>query len=77
MFDVVLRGASVIDGSGSPAVRADVTVTFGALKPGLLIDPGQALSVGEALRSFTVDAAYVHEKVSPLAQKGDLSRFIL
>jgi len=25
---------------GGPAVRADVTVTFGALKPGLLIDPG-------------------------------------
>jgi hydroxyethylthiazole kinase-like uncharacterized protein yjeF len=25
-----------------PAVRADVTVTFGALKPGLLIDPGQS-----------------------------------
>jgi alanine racemase len=24
-----------------PAVRADVTVTFGAVKPGLLIDPGQ------------------------------------
>src|SRR5580700_4210002 len=23
-----------------PAVRADVTVTFGAIKPGLLIDPG-------------------------------------
>jgi ATP-dependent HslUV protease ATP-binding subunit HslU len=27
--------------------------------------------------SFVVDAAYVHERVSPLAQKGDLSRFIL
>ncbi len=27
--------------------------------------------------SVRVDAAYVHEKVSPLAQKGDLSRFIL
>jgi predicted amidohydrolase YtcJ len=27
-------------------------------KSGLLIDPGQALTVGEALRSFTVDAAY-------------------
>jgi len=27
----------VVDG---PAVRADVTVTFGAIKPGLLIDPG-------------------------------------
>ncbi|MSP31125.1 MAG: ATP-dependent protease ATPase subunit HslU, partial [Acetobacteraceae bacterium] len=27
--------------------------------------------------TFTVDAAYVGEKVSPLAQKGDLSRFIL
>ncbi|MGH8892350.1 MAG: NAD(P)H-hydrate epimerase, partial [Actinomycetes bacterium] len=25
-----------------PAVRADVTVTFGALKPGLLVDPGAA-----------------------------------
>ena len=23
-----------------PAVQADVTVTFGAIKPGLLIDPG-------------------------------------
>ena len=27
----------VVDG---PAVRADVTVTFGAIKPGLLVDPG-------------------------------------
>ncbi len=27
--------------------------------------------------SVTVDAAYVHERVAPLAQKGDLSRFIL
>ena len=26
-----------------PAVRADVTVTFGAIKPGLLIDPGAGL----------------------------------
>jgi ATP-dependent HslUV protease ATP-binding subunit HslU len=29
---------------------------------------------GEAVE---VDAAYVNEKVAPLAQKGDLSRFIL
>jgi ATP-dependent HslUV protease ATP-binding subunit HslU len=27
--------------------------------------------------SVSVDAAYVHDKVAPLAQKGDLSRFIL
>ncbi|MBW4093388.1 MAG: ATP-dependent protease ATPase subunit HslU [Proteobacteria bacterium] len=27
--------------------------------------------------TISVDAAYVHERVSPLAQKGDLSRFIL
>jgi ATP-dependent HslUV protease ATP-binding subunit HslU len=27
--------------------------------------------------TITVDAAYVSEKVAPLAQKGDLSRFIL
>jgi ATP-dependent HslUV protease ATP-binding subunit HslU len=26
---------------------------------------------------ITVDAAYVNEKVAPLAKKGDLSRFIL
>jgi ATP-dependent protease HslVU (ClpYQ) ATPase subunit len=26
---------------------------------------------------LTVDAAYVNERVAPLAQKGDLSRFIL
>jgi ADP-dependent NAD(P)H-hydrate dehydratase / NAD(P)H-hydrate epimerase len=30
-------GTGVVDG---PAVQADVTVTFGTLKPGLLIDPG-------------------------------------
>ena len=28
--------------AGAVAVRADVTVTFGALKPGLLVDPGAA-----------------------------------
>jgi ATP-dependent HslUV protease ATP-binding subunit HslU len=28
-------------------------------------------------QEIVVDAAYVHEKVAPLAQKGDLSRFIL
>jgi ATP-dependent HslUV protease ATP-binding subunit HslU len=28
-------------------------------------------------QAVTVDAAYVHERVSPLAAKGDLSRFIL
>ena len=27
--------------------------------------------------TIVVDAAYVNEKVAPLAQKGDLSRFIL
>ena len=27
--------------------------------------------------TITVDAAYVNERVAPLAQKGDLSRFIL
>src|SRR5437870_4599003 len=30
-------GTGAVEG---PAVRADVTVTFGAIKPGLLIDPG-------------------------------------
>ena len=29
-----------------PAVRADVTVTFGTWKPGLLVDPGAAHAGG-------------------------------
>ncbi len=31
----------------------------------------------KAGETITVDAAYVNERVAPLAQKGDLSRFIL
>jgi ATP-dependent HslUV protease ATP-binding subunit HslU len=31
----------------------------------------------KAGETVVVDAAYVNEKVAPLAQKGDLSRFIL
>ena len=31
----------------------------------------------KAGETIAVDAAYVHEQVAPLAQKGDLSRFIL
>ena len=33
-----------------PAVRADVTVTFGAVKPGLLIDPGAGACRGGRVR---------------------------
>jgi ATP-dependent HslUV protease ATP-binding subunit HslU len=34
-------------------------------------------ATGHTGETITVDAAYVNERVAPLAQKGDLSRFIL
>ena len=38
-----------------PAVRADVTVTFGAIKPGLLIDPGAGHAGAVELVDFGLD----------------------
>jgi ATP-dependent HslUV protease ATP-binding subunit HslU len=36
-----------------------------------------ATATDKAGETVTVDAAYVNERVAPLAQQGDLSRFIL
>lgn len=51
-----------------PAVRADVTVTFGALKPGLLVDPGaehagvvEVVDIGLNLAASTVEVLQVSD----------------
>jgi ATP-dependent HslUV protease ATP-binding subunit HslU len=42
-----------------------------------LLDDISFTATDRAGETITVDAAYVNERVAPLAQKGDLSRFIL
>jgi ATP-dependent HslUV protease ATP-binding subunit HslU len=42
-----------------------------------LLDEISFTATDRAGETITVDANYVHERVAPLAQKGDLSRFIL
>lgn len=59
-----------------PAVRADVTVTFGALKPGLLVDPGAGHAgvvelVDIGLRPYLPDVPDVRA-----AQHGDIDRML-
>src|SRR5580692_1329974 len=59
-----------------PAVRADVTVTFGALKPGLLVDPGAGHAgtvelVDIGLRPYLTDGPAA---VSP--QRHDISELL-
>jgi hydroxyethylthiazole kinase-like uncharacterized protein yjeF len=59
-----------------PAVRADVTVTFGAIKPGLLIDPG----AGHAGAVELIDIGLgPHLKDGPCArapQRGDIAELL-
>ena len=63
----------VVDG---PAVRADVTVTFGVIKPGLLIDPG----AGHAGTVELVDIGlrpYLKESPAAAApQRADIAGFL-
>ncbi|MDR3378407.1 MAG: HslU--HslV peptidase ATPase subunit, partial [Verrucomicrobiae bacterium] len=42
-----------------------------------LLDEVSFTASDRAGQTETVDAAYVHARVAPLAEKGDLSRFIL
>jgi hydroxyethylthiazole kinase-like uncharacterized protein yjeF len=59
-----------------PAVRADITVTFGALKPGLLIDPG----AGHAGTVELVDIGlgpHLPEEPDATAPQGDDIRALL
>lgn len=48
MFDLIIKGGTVIDGSGSPGVKADVAVTEGKISEIGIIDPNQAEAVVDA-----------------------------
>jgi N-acyl-D-amino-acid deacylase len=48
LFDVVVRGGKVLDGTGAPAWRADVGVTDGRIAALGLLDPARAGTVIDA-----------------------------
>ena len=48
MFDLIIKGGTVIDGSGSPGVKADVAVTEGKISEIGIIDPNQAEVIVDA-----------------------------
>ncbi|MFK0202319.1 NAD(P)H-hydrate dehydratase [Streptomyces lavendulae] len=56
-----------------PAVTADVTVTFGAYKPGLLVDPGASRVGGVRLVDIGLDLA---EPVLEALQHADVARLL-
>ena len=43
MFDTVIRGGTLVDGAGAPAVRGDV-----AVKDGAIVEVGKVSGAGEA-----------------------------
>ena len=59
-----------------PAVRADVTVTFGALKPGLLIDPGAGYAGTVELVDIGLGPYLDGEPAALAAQHGDLRELL-
>ena len=59
-----------------PAVRADVTVTFGALKPGLLIDPGAGYAGTVELIDIGLGPYLDGEPAALAAQHGDLRELL-
>jgi ADP-dependent NAD(P)H-hydrate dehydratase / NAD(P)H-hydrate epimerase len=58
-----------------PAITADVTVTFGALKPGLLIDPGAGHAGAVHLIDIGLDLAAA-EPAARAAQRDDIAALL-
>jgi ADP-dependent NAD(P)H-hydrate dehydratase / NAD(P)H-hydrate epimerase len=59
-----------------PAVRADVTVTFGAIKPGLLIDPGAGYAGTVELVDIGLGAHLKSEPAAEAPQKADIAALL-
>ena len=57
-----------------PAVRADVTVTFGAIKPGLLIDPGAGHAGTVELVDIGLGPYLETEPAASAPQRDDIAR---
>jgi ADP-dependent NAD(P)H-hydrate dehydratase / NAD(P)H-hydrate epimerase len=59
-----------------PAVRADVTVTFGVLKPGLLIDPGAGHAGTVELIDIGLGPYLAGEPAAVAPQRADISELL-
>jgi hydroxyethylthiazole kinase-like uncharacterized protein yjeF len=59
-----------------PAVRADVTVTFGAVKPGLLIDPGAGHAGAVELIDIGLGPYLTGEPAAVAPQRADISELL-
>jgi hydroxyethylthiazole kinase-like uncharacterized protein yjeF len=59
-----------------PAVRADVTVTFGTLKPGLLIDPGAAHAGVVELIDIGLEPYLAEPPDAAAPRAGDIARLL-
>jgi hydroxyethylthiazole kinase-like uncharacterized protein yjeF len=66
-------GTGAVDG---PAVRADVTVTFGAVKPGLLIDPGAGYAGAVELVDIGLGAHLTGEPAAQAPQRDDIAALL-
>src|SRR5580704_12738355 len=66
-------GTGAVDG---PAVRADVTVTFGALKPGLLIDPGVGYAGTVELVDIGLGPHLTGEPAAEAPQRDDIAALL-
>ena len=59
-----------------PAVRADVTVTFGAIKPGLLIDPGAGHAGAVELVDIGLGPYLETEPAASAPQRDDIAELL-
>ena len=59
-----------------PAVRADVTVTFGAIKPGLLVDPGAGYAGTVELIDIGLGPYLAGEPAAVAPQHDDIARLL-
>ena len=66
-------GTGAVDG---PAVHADVTVTFGALKPGLLIDPGASYAGAVELVDIGLAPHLTGEPAAEAPQRDDIAALL-
>jgi hydroxyethylthiazole kinase-like uncharacterized protein yjeF len=66
-------GTGAVDG---PAVHADVTVTFGAIKPGLLIDPGASYAGAVELVDIGLGPHLTGEPAAEAPQRDDIAALL-
>jgi hydroxyethylthiazole kinase-like uncharacterized protein yjeF len=66
-------GTGAVDG---PAVHADVTVTFGAIKPGLLIDPGAGYAGAVELVDIGLGPHLTGEPAAEAPQRDDIAALL-